>query len=70
MGIDVDRVILLVFLIGPALGGMAGLMVGLYYGANQLYNGMGLWSESLYGCNSRGDRQHSWARWLVGCCWV
>lgn len=32
MGINVDRVILLVFLIGPALGGMAGLMVGLYYG--------------------------------------
>jgi len=32
MGIDVDRVILLVFLIGPALGGVAGLMVGLQYG--------------------------------------
>jgi len=32
MGIDVDRVILLVFLVGPALGGLAGLMVGLYYG--------------------------------------
>ncbi|MBD3306389.1 branched-chain amino acid ABC transporter permease [candidate division KSB3 bacterium] len=32
MGINVDRVILIVFLIGPALGGMAGLMVGLYYG--------------------------------------
>ena len=32
MGIDVDRMILLVFLIGPALGGAAGLMVGLYYG--------------------------------------
>ena len=32
MGIDVDRVILIVFLIGPALGGMAGLMVGLYDG--------------------------------------
>lgn len=32
MGIDVDRVILLVFLLGPALGGLAGLMVGLYYG--------------------------------------
>ncbi len=32
MGIDVDRVILLVFLLGPALGGAAGLMVGLYYG--------------------------------------
>jgi branched-chain amino acid transport system permease protein len=32
MGIDVDRVILIVFLIGPALGGVAGLMVGLQYG--------------------------------------
>jgi len=32
MGIDVNRVILLVFLLGPALGGAAGLMVGLYYG--------------------------------------
>jgi branched-chain amino acid transport system permease protein len=32
MGINVDRVILIVFLIGPALGGAAGLMVGLYYG--------------------------------------
>ncbi len=32
MGIDVDRVILIVFLIGPGLGGMAGLMVGLFYG--------------------------------------
>jgi len=32
MGIDVNRVILLVFLFGPALGGVAGLMVGLYYG--------------------------------------
>jgi len=32
MGIDVNRVILLVFMLGPALGGAAGLMVGLYYG--------------------------------------
>ncbi|NCC24637.1 MAG: branched-chain amino acid ABC transporter permease [Deltaproteobacteria bacterium] len=32
MGINVDRVIMLVFIIGPALGGAAGLMVGLYYG--------------------------------------
>ncbi|MDD2388644.1 MAG: branched-chain amino acid ABC transporter permease [Desulfobacterales bacterium] len=32
MGIDVNRVILIVFLIGPALGGVAGVMVGLYYG--------------------------------------
>ena len=32
MGIDVNRVIMVVFCIGPALGGAAGLMVGLYYG--------------------------------------
>jgi branched-chain amino acid transport system permease protein len=32
MGIDVNRVVSLVFLIGPALGGSAGLLVGLYYG--------------------------------------
>jgi len=32
MGIDVDRVIMIVFVIGPALGGGAGLLVGLYYG--------------------------------------
>ncbi len=32
MGINVDRVISLVFLIGPGLGGAAGLMVCIYYG--------------------------------------
>jgi branched-chain amino acid transport system permease protein len=32
MGINVDQVIMIVFFIGPALGGAAGLMVGLYYG--------------------------------------
>jgi branched-chain amino acid transport system permease protein len=44
MGINVDRVIMLVFLIGPALGGMAGLMVGLLYG--QIGYAMG-WSYGL-----------------------
>ena len=32
MGINVNRIISLVFLIGPGLGGMAGLLVGMYYG--------------------------------------
>lgn len=32
MGINVNNIISLVFLIGPALGGAAGVMVGLYYG--------------------------------------
>ncbi len=33
MGINVDRIISIVFLIGPALGGIAGMMVGMYYGS-------------------------------------
>jgi branched-chain amino acid transport system permease protein len=44
MGINVDRVILLVFMIGPSMGGAAGLMVGLYYG--QINFTMG-WSYGL-----------------------
>jgi branched-chain amino acid transport system permease protein len=41
MGIDVNRVILMVFLTGPALGGVAGLMVGLYYGQINFTMGWG-----------------------------
>lgn len=33
MGIDVNRIIAIVFLIGPGLGGVAGMIVGLYYGS-------------------------------------
>ncbi|MBI5960703.1 MAG: branched-chain amino acid ABC transporter permease [Chloroflexi bacterium] len=33
MGINVDRIISIVFFIGPALGGLAGLLVGIYYGS-------------------------------------
>lgn len=33
MGIDVNAIIATVFLIGPGLGGVAGLAVGLYYGS-------------------------------------
>ncbi len=40
MGINVNNIIALVFLIGPALGGAAGVMVGLYYG--QISYDMGL----------------------------
>ena len=32
MGIDVNRIISLVFIIGPALGGVAGMTVGMCYG--------------------------------------
>lgn len=33
MGINVDGIISLVFCIGPALGGLAGLLMGIYYGS-------------------------------------
>jgi branched-chain amino acid transport system permease protein len=33
MGIDVNRIIAIVFVIGPGLGGIAGLIVALYYGS-------------------------------------
>lgn len=33
MGINVDRIITMVFFIGPALGGLAGLLIGIYYGS-------------------------------------
>ncbi len=32
MGIDVDAIVRLIFIIGPALGAAGGIMVGLYYG--------------------------------------
>ncbi len=31
MGININAIILFVFILGPALGGMAGVMVGMYY---------------------------------------
>jgi branched-chain amino acid transport system permease protein len=33
MGIDVNRIIAVVFVIGPGLGGVAGMIVALYYGS-------------------------------------
>ena len=44
MGIDVNRIIQVVFMLGPALGGVAGMMVGLYY--HQLNFTIG-WSYGL-----------------------
>ncbi len=44
MGINVNRIISLVFLIGPALGGAAGILVGIYYGQIDFLMG---WSYGL-----------------------
>ncbi len=44
MGINVNRVILSVFLIGPAIGAIGGLFIGLYY--RQVYFTMG-WTYGL-----------------------
>jgi branched-chain amino acid transport system permease protein len=39
VGIDVDRVISATFLIGSALAGVAGVMVGMYYGLINFFIG-------------------------------
>lgn len=44
MGINVDSVITLIFIIGPALGGIAGVLLGLYY--RQIHFTVG-WSYGL-----------------------
>lgn len=44
MGVNVDRVIAMVFVIGPALGAIGGLFIGLYF--RQTYFNMG-WSYGL-----------------------
>jgi len=44
LGIDVQRVILFVFTLGPALGGMAGVMNGMYYRSIQFSMG---WNYGL-----------------------
>jgi len=44
MGVDVNRIIAIVFLIGPGLGGVAGMIVGLYYGSFDFTLG---WSYGL-----------------------
>ena len=41
VGVNVDKIISLVFLIGPGLGGIAGLMVGIYYGQIDFTMGWG-----------------------------
>ena len=41
VGINVNAIISLVFLIGPGLGGIAGLMVGIYYGQIDFTMGWG-----------------------------
>ncbi len=44
MGINVNKIISIVFIIGPGLGGAAGMMVGLYYGQIDFVMG---WSYGL-----------------------
>ena len=56
MGINVDRVISLVFFIGAGLGGVAGVMVGTYYG--QIDFTMVLRPQGVHGGHPRRHREH------------
>ena len=59
LGIDVRKVIFFVFALGPGLGGVAGLMNGLYYRAISFNMGWNYGSQGLHRHNPRRYRQHS-----------
>ena len=48
MGIDVDKTILFTFLLGSALAGVAGVLVGIYYNSINPLMGMTPGVKSIY----------------------
>ena len=57
MGIDINRVISLTFVIGAALGAVAGVMVGSYYGIAHYQMGFILGPEGVLGGGAGRHRQ-------------
>ena len=58
MGIDVNRIITVVFLIGPALGAAAGIMVALVLRLVRFHAGLDLRPEGVHRGDPRRHRQH------------
>ena len=56
MGIDINRIIALAFFIGPALGAVAGIFHGMYYGADHLQHGLHPGHQVVHGCGARRYR--------------
>ena len=58
MGIDINRVIAVTFVLGAGLGAVASVLFGTYYGIAQ-YDGLGPRAEGVLRRGARRDRQHS-----------
>ena len=56
LGIDIDQTIRITFMIGPALGAAAGVMVGLYYGGRSVRYGVYFHDQGLCGGHFRRYR--------------
>ena len=62
MGINVNRIISLTFLIGGAMGGAAGVLFGVQYGLINPVHGIHPRAEGLHRGGAGRHRQHSRAR--------
>ena len=68
MGIDINRVIALTFVIGAALGAVAGVMVGSYYGIAHYQMGFLLGLKAFSRRGAGRHRQPRRARcWAASC---
>jgi branched-chain amino acid transport system permease protein len=67
MGIDINRVIAITFVIGAALGAVAGVMVGTYYGIAQYQMGF-LLGLKAFSAAVLGGTATSRARCSADCC--
>ena len=68
MGINVNRIISLTFLIGGAMGGAAGVLFGVQYGLDQSVHGVHPRAQGLHRRGAGGHRKHSRAPWSAGSC--
>ena len=57
MGVDIDRIIAVTFIIGAGLGAVAGVMVGTYYGMAHYSMGAPLGMKAFLGRRAGRHRQ-------------
>ena len=69
MGVDVNRVVATTFFLGSALGGAAGVLIGLYYTQIDFFMGFSAGSRrSPRPCSAASAT--SGARCSAACCWA
>ena len=59
MGIDINRVIAVTFILGAGLGAVAGVLFGDLLRDRAIHDGLGARAQSVLRCGARRDRQHS-----------